>query len=101
MWWLLLLLLWLTLGTLRWRRRAIHDANGVRRIRALRSGAGIFQGVRQRRLHRVGVLVLCVRLGRLWLLRPRARRAVVYMGRMRLRTSRWLCGIGRRVWHTG
>ncbi|KAJ7777732.1 hypothetical protein B0H14DRAFT_2631514 [Mycena olivaceomarginata] len=77
----LLLLLWVTLRTLRRRRRAIHDADGVRRIRALRGGAGIFQGVRRRRLHRVGVLVLCVRLGRLWLLRPRAGRAVVYMGR--------------------
>ncbi|KAJ7858802.1 hypothetical protein B0H14DRAFT_2747896, partial [Mycena olivaceomarginata] len=85
----LLLLLWLTPRTLRQRRRAIHDADG---------------GVRRRRLHHVGVLVLCVRLARLWLLRPRAAgRAVVYMGRVRLRMrptfSRWLCGIEQR--HTG
>jgi hypothetical protein len=59
-WLLLLLLLWLTLRTLRRRRRAIHDADGIRRIRVLRGGAEIFQGVRRRRLHRVGVLVLCV-----------------------------------------
>jgi hypothetical protein len=71
-WLLLLLLLWLTLRTLRRRGRAIHEVGGVRRIRALRDGAGIFRGVRWRRLHRVGVLVPCVRLGRLWLLRPRA-----------------------------
>ncbi|KAJ7804978.1 hypothetical protein B0H14DRAFT_2882332, partial [Mycena olivaceomarginata] len=89
-----LLLLWLTLRTLRRRRRAIHDADGVRRIHALRggAGAGIFRGVRRRRrLHRVGVLVLCVRLGWLWLLRPRAGRAVVYMGRVRLRSPRGGC----------
>jgi hypothetical protein len=48
---------------------AHHDADGVRRICALRGGAGIFRGFRRRRLHRVGVLVLCVWLGQLWLLR--------------------------------
>jgi hypothetical protein len=79
-------LLWLTLRTLRRRRRAKHDADGVRRIHALRGGAGMIRGVRRRRrLHRVGVLVLCVMLGRLWLLRSRAGQAVVYMGRVRLR----------------
>jgi hypothetical protein len=38
-----------------------------------------------------GVLVLCVRLGRLSMLRPRAGRAVVYMGRVRLRSPRDGC----------
>jgi hypothetical protein len=93
-----LLLLRLTLRTLRRRRRAIHNADGVRRIRALRGGAGIFRGVRRRRLHCVGVLVLCVRLGWLWLLRPRAGRAVVYMGRVHLRMrptpSRCVASVG-------
>ncbi|KAJ7729493.1 hypothetical protein B0H14DRAFT_2999860 [Mycena olivaceomarginata] len=98
--WLLMLLLWLTLRTLRRRRRAIHDADGVRRICALRGGAGIFQGFRwRRRLHRVGVLVLC-EAGAVVAAAAEGRAGSSLHGaRAFAESSRWLCGIERR--HTG
>ncbi|KAJ7718192.1 hypothetical protein B0H14DRAFT_3011486, partial [Mycena olivaceomarginata] len=64
-WLQLLLLLWLTLRTLRRRRRAVHGADGVRAYTRCGAGPGYFE------------------LGRLWLLRSRAGQAVVYMGRVR------------------